>query len=285
MNGLVIEGGGRRGIFAAGVLDCLMENDIKFEYVSGVSSGAQAALDFVSGQIKRTKDVIIPADEGWTGVGFKKMFACDIDKIAYEYPYNQLPFDFDAFFGSGIHTEIVVTDCTTGGPEYICVENDEKLLLDALKASCSLPIIYQPVKIGEKEYIDGSIADAIPFERAMKYGCSRVLVVLSKPVTEAATDYSRYKYVLKRLFGKYPELLEKLSNRLERYNAQAKRLEDAAADGKVMVLRPDETYVGSFEMNTEKLNNTYDIGYLSAQNKLDDIKAFLNISGTSSPNP
>ncbi len=278
MNGLVIEGGGRRGIFAAGVLDCLTEHEVKFEYVSGVSSGAQAALDFVSGQVKRTKDVIIPADEGFHGVGFKKMFSCDIDKIAYEYPYREFPFDFETFFHSDVHTEIVVTDCSTGGPVYFCVKDDEKRLLDALKASCSLPIIYQPVKIDGKEYIDGSIADAIPFERALSLGCEKVLVVLSKPVTESATDYSRYKYVLRRIFGRYPELVERLGDRLERYNAQAKRLEEAVQAGKVLVLRPKETYVGSFEMNTEKLNRTYDIGYLSTQSRLDEIYAFLGLS-------
>ena len=45
MTGLIIEGGARRGIFTAGITDCLLENKIHFDYVAGVSAGAEVALD------------------------------------------------------------------------------------------------------------------------------------------------------------------------------------------------------------------------------------------------
>lgn len=276
MQGLVIEGGGRRDIFAAGVLDCLARNDISFEYIAGVSSGAQAALDFAAGQSERTKKVIIPPKDGWTGIGLKKMLAGDLNKIIYEYPYDRFPFDFKAFFGSEAETEIVATDCATGEPRYFSERSDEKRLLDILLASCSLPILYDKVEIDGGEYIDGSIADAIPFERALEKGCDKVLVILSKPVTEPATDYGRYKRTVRRLYGKsYPELTERLFDRIARYKAQVERLNKLVEQGRAFVLRPPETLVGSFEMNKEKLENAYLRSYSIAEDQLEAIKAFL----------
>lgn len=276
MQGLVIEGGGRRGIFAAGVLDCLAQNNISFEYIAGVSSGAQAALDFAAGQSERTKTVIIPPDDGWTGIGLKKMLAGDLNKIIYEYPYTRFPFDFDAFFSSKSEIEIVATDCATGEPGYFSERHNEKRLLDILLASCSLPVIYKQVTIDGREYIDGSIADAIPFARAMQKGCDRVLVILSKPVTEPATNYGRYKRTIRRLYGKdYPVLTERLFDRLGRYEAQCRELDALVRDGKAFVLRPPETLVGSFEMNKEKLEQAYQRSYSIAESRLDDIRAFL----------
>ena len=150
MKGLIIEGGGRRGIFAAGVLDRLVQNNISFDYIIGISSGAQAALNFVAGQSERTKKIIIPQKEGFTGVGLKKMFGGDLKKMVYEYPYGRLPFDFKAFFESDIITEIVATDCATGLPEYFREKSDETRLMEILRASCSLPVLYSKVKIDGK---------------------------------------------------------------------------------------------------------------------------------------
>lgn len=276
MHGLIIEGGGRRGIFAAGVLDCLAQHNISFEYIAGVSSGAQAALDFAAGQSERTKTVIIPPNDGWTGIGLKKMLAGDLNKIIYEYPYGRFPFDFNAFFGSSVETEIVATDCETGEAAYFSERRDEKRLLDILLASCSLPIIYNKVEIDGRSYIDGSIGDAIPFARAMEKGCDKVLVILSKPVTEPATDYGRYKRTIRRLYGReYPALTERLFDRIERYAVQCEALQALERQGRAFVLRPPETLVGSFEMNKEKLEQAYQRSYSLAEDRIGEIKAFL----------
>ena len=249
MKGLIIEGGGRRGIFAAGVLDRLAQNNIS------ISSGAQAALNFVAGQSERTKQIIIPQKEGFTGVGLKKMFGGDLKKMVYEYPYGRLPFDFKAFFESDIITEIVATDCATGLPEYFREKSDETRLMDILRASCSLPVLYSKVKIDGKEYLDGSIADALPYERAFSQGCDKLLVVMSKPVTEQATDYNRYRRTMQMVYKNYPNLTKRLLDRLERYNAQAA--------------------VGTFEMNRDKLEKGYQYAYDYAGKQIEAIKEFL----------
>lgn len=275
MKGLIIEGGGRRGIFAAGVLDRLVQNNISFDYIIGISSGAQAALNFVAGQSERTKKIIIPQKEGFTGVGLKKMFGGDLKKMVYEYPYGRLPFDFKAFFESDIITEIVATDCATGLPEYFREKSDETRLMEILRASCSLPVLYSKVKIDGKEYLDGSIADALPYERAFSQGCDKLLVVMSKPVTEQATDYNRYHRTMQMVYKNYPNLTKRLFDRLERYNAQAAAMQPYIDEGRIMTVRPERTLVGTFEMNRDKLEKGYQYAYDYAGKQIEAIKEFL----------
>ena len=275
MKGLIIEGGGRRGIFAAGVLDRLAQNNISFDYVIGISSGAQAALNFVAGQSERTKQIIIPQKEGFTGVGLKKMFGGDLKKMVYEYPYGRFPFKFKEFFESDVITEIVATDCATGLPEYFREKSNETRLMDILRASCSLPVLYSKVKIDGGEYLDGSIADAIPYERAFSQGCDKLLVIMSKPVTEQATDYNRYRRTMQMVFKNYPNLTARLLDRLERYNAQAAAMQPYIDEGKIMAIRPERTLVGTFEMNRDKLEDAYTYAYEFAGKQLETIKAFL----------
>ncbi len=278
MNGLVLEGGARRCIFTAGAVDCFMDNHIKFDYIAGVSAGAQIALNLISNQRGRSKDVILPHNDGGHGI-IQALYSSDLNKMTYEYPYDQFPFDFDAFFSSDIECEIVATSCKTGKAEYFSEKSDEKMLLDMLCASCTLPILYQSVDIGDDSYIDGSIADAIPFERALSKGCDKVLVILAKPENESATNYSKFKFAINKIYGaQYPNLVDSLLNRLDVYNAECERLYQAEKDGKVMIIRPDKTYVKSFERNTDSLESTYEIGYSSAKAQLENIKEFLGLS-------
>ncbi len=275
MNGLVLEGGARRCIFTAGVTDCFMENNLKFDYIAGVSAGAQIAVDYISNQKGRSKDVILPHNDGNHGF-IKSLYSSDLKKLTYEYPYKQYPFDFEEYFKSPIKCEIVVTNCTTGEAEYLTEKKDEQELLKKLCASCSLPFIYPSVNIDGEEYVDGSISDAIPFERALKSGCERVVVILAKPIEESATNYSKIRFAVQKKYGaKFPKLAERLLDRIERYEAETERLYKAEKEGKVFILRPDKTYVKSFERNTANLDIAYNAGYGLAKRELENIKEFM----------
>ena len=116
MTGLIIEGGARRGIFTAGITDCLLENKIHFDYVAGVSAGAEVALDFTAKQEGRSRRVIMPHRTGdFSVLGFLSM---DLDNMIYRFPYQDYPFDFDTFFASDTNCEFVATDCVTGKAKY-----------------------------------------------------------------------------------------------------------------------------------------------------------------------
>ncbi len=277
MNGLVLEGGARRCMFGAGVVDCLIDNFITFDYVAGVSAGAQIALDFLANQKGRSKSVIMPHNDSSTG--FIGRYASDIEKIAYEYPYKQFPFDFKSFFESKTVCEIVATDCKTGEAVYFSEKQNEGLLLKELCASCSLPLIYPVVKIGDSEFVDGSIADSIPFERAFEQGCDKLIVVLAKPITEAATDYGKVKFFVQKKYGiDYPVLTERLLDRYKRYNDQCERLYDYEKQGRVIIIRPHRTYVKSFERSCENLETAYSAGYNQAKSSMTEIIDFLSVN-------
>lgn len=278
MNGLVLEGGARRCIFTAGVTDCFISNFIEFDYVAGVSAGAQVALDYAAGQNGRSKAVIMPYDTENRGRKsiVKDKLACDLDKIIYEFPYKKIPFAFKAYFDSDMICEMVATNCNTGKPEYFREKSDERLLLDKLCASCSVPIVCPMVKIGGSEYLDGSISDAIPFKRAFDCGCDRVVAVLAKPVGESATDYGKYRFIVEKKYGKdYPELTEILLDRILRYQKQCDEMYEYEKAGKLKIIRPSVTYVKSYETNRENLEKAYDCGYKTAMAKMPEIKEFL----------
>ena len=180
--GLILEGGAVRGIFTAGVLDRLMEEGINFPYVIGVSAGGGNAMSYVSCQVGRTCRMInAPRNESYYGfrqfLGSGKII--NLDKMAYEYPYKQFPFDFDTYYNSGIETEYVCTCLETGEAEYFSEYEDNERLLTIAKATCSVPMLCAPVELDGKHYLDGSIADSIPIEHALEMGCDKLVIILT----------------------------------------------------------------------------------------------------------
>lgn len=275
MNGLVIEGGARRCIFAAGVLDSFDKEGIRFDYIAGVSAGAQLAMNYASGQCERSKKMIMPGGDGESGL-LQALLSADLKKLAYEYPYGKIPFDFEKYFSSPVKCEMVVTNCKTGKPEYLSERVNEKRLLDCLCASCSLPLIFPMVSIDGNEYLDGSVSDAVPFERAFSLDCDRVVCVLAKPTSEQATDYSKFSRLIKLRYGKeYPKLADVLLNRLNSYMGQMKLLDKRVAEGRALVIRPDKKYVRSFETSAERLEAGYAAGVRAAAEVMDKVALFM----------
>ena len=141
---LILEGGGTRGVFTSGVLDCLMKHQIEFPYVTGVSAGACNAVDYVSGQIGRTKACVITEDKNNSYIGLKQTLKnktlLDMDMLFERYPNEIFPFDYDAYFNSGKKCELVVTDCITGQAKYLEERNDRKRLMDICGALIGLLI-------------------------------------------------------------------------------------------------------------------------------------------------
>ena len=148
--GLILEGGAVRGIFTAGVLDRLMENGIYLPYVIGVSAGGTNALSYRARQMGRTAR-LMNAPKAETYYGFRQFFSShkliDLDKMCYEYPYKQFPLDFDTYFGSEIQSEYACTCCETGEVEFMSEGEDENRLMTICKATCSIPMLCEPVEL------------------------------------------------------------------------------------------------------------------------------------------
>lgn len=263
--GLILEGGAVRGIFTAGVLDRLMENGIYFPYVIGASAGGSNALSYRARQIGRTARLMnAPKNETYYGfrqfMGSRKLI--DLDKMCYEYPYNQFPLDFDTYFKSDMTTEYVCTCCETGKAEYFTEESDEKRLLTICKATCSIPMLCEPVELDGNHYLDGSIADSIPIERALENGCDRVVIVLTKPEAKVApTEYKKFKSVLGAMYKKYPAFVDACMDRTERYEKEAALMRKMQENGKAFVIRPTDISISKFERDSHKIKEFYRHGY------------------------
>lgn len=277
--GLVLEGGARRGLFGAGILDRFIENGIEFPYIIGVSAGAQAAMNFVSRQSGRTKFMLLPQFEDRVSVlPMREIFSRELYKTIHTYAYERFPFDFKTFFASETKCEIAATDCGSGGAEYFSETSDEKRFLDTVLASCSVPPVFSRVMIDGREYVDGCVADSVPFERAFEQGCDKVIIILTKPKSEPATDYRKMRVVLTKLYEQsYPELLSAMMDRFDRYNEAASRMEQYAESGKALILRPEKTYAKAFDTNPERLENAYQAGIKTADDRLREICEFAEI--------
>ena len=239
--GMVLEGGAARGVFTAGVLDYLMEREIYFSHVIGVSAGCCNGVDYVSRQIGRSRDCMIHKDkkEGYIGAGvlFKKHCLFDMDRVFDEYPNHLFPFDFDTYENSEMTAEWVVTNCLTGKAEYLDERSDRKKLMDICRASSSLPVLSPMVEIDKIPYLDGGIADSIPIRRLLSFGNEKNVIILTRNPGYRKKPFSRAaKRFYERVLKDYPELLKALKHRYLIYNRTIERIEKMEEEGKVFVI-------------------------------------------------
>ena len=276
---LVLEGGGTRGVFTAGVLDYLMEKEVKFPYVIGVSAGACNAIDYVSKQIGRTKDCTINQDRKNRYIGtkdaLKKGYLFDMDRLFDEYPNRLFPFDFDTYFASDIQCEVVVTNCLTGEAMYLSEKQDRERLLTICRASSSIPLISPVVDVDGIPCVDGGVADSVPLIHSMKLGHQKNVVVLTrnKGYRKKAPGKSRLLYTA--ALKKYPNLLNALLNRYRNYNRVMELVEKWEEEGHIFVIRPEVEPVSRTEQNVEKLTEFYDHGYQLMKQRMEEMQAYL----------
>ena len=276
---LVLEGGGTRGVFTAGVLDYLMEKEVKFPYVIGVSAGACNAIDYVSKQIGRTKDCTIIQDRKNRYIGtkdaLKKGYLFDMDRLFDEYPNRLFPFDFDTYFASDIQCEVVVTNCLTGEAMYLSEKQDRERLLTICRASSSIPLISPVVDVDGIPCVDGGVADSVPLIHSMKLGHQKNVVVLTrnKGYRKKAPGKSRLLYTA--ALKKYPNLLNALLNRYRNYNRVMELVEKWEEEGHIFVIRPEVEPMSRTEQNVEKLTEFYDHGHQLMKQRMEEMQAYL----------
>lgn len=263
--GLVLEGGAVRGIFTAGVLDYLMEQECYFPYVIGVSAGACNAVDYVSRQIDRTRKCLMP-QEGEDGfINFKSVVKnrslFDMEKLFDLYPNEIIPFDYETYFRSTIHCELVVTNCQTGKAEYLGERSSRERLMKICRASSSIPIAAPMVMIDGTPYLDGGIADSIPILRSLKSGHKKNVVVLTRNLGYRKKPPRKSRAVYHAAFKGYPEFYQAICKRAYYYNKTLSYVEKWEKEGKVFVLRPSLPELSRTESRPEMLQEFYQHGY------------------------
>ena len=277
--GLILEGGGQRGVFTAGALNLLMEKEILFSNVYGVSAGACNAVDYTAGQMGRTKKCMNTSDKAYRYVSLKNIIKSrslfDMDMLFDKLPNKYIPFDYDAYFNSKVTCELVATNCITGKAEYFRENEDKKQLMDICRASSSLPLASPMVEINGIPYLDGGIADSIPLNRSIKMGNQKHVLILTRNYGYRKTISHKNNALVLSAYRKYPNLAYAILRRPTVYNRCMDTIEKLEKMGKIFVIRPDIGVVTRTERNIEKLEAFYQHGYDTMGKRLDEMYQYL----------
>lgn len=277
---LVLEGGGMRGLFTAGVLDCFLSQNLTFSHVFGISAGACHAASFLSGQKGRNLAVNTSFLDNWRYMSLRSLLLTrsyfGMDFMFDEIPNRLIPFDYESFFASEAVFQIGTTDCQTGKARFFDKEALERNMT-ILRASCSLPLISPIVRFREYKLLDGGIADPIPVRRALEVGPDRAVIVLTRNREYRKEGLSKAEWALMKVaYKKYPALLSTLSRRHETYNDTLEFIEGLEESGQAIVIRPTRPLdVDRYEKDPKKLCALYQAGYEDAHAMLETIRSFI----------
>lgn len=265
---LVLEGGGLRGVFTCGVLDCFMDNGLRFPFTVGVSAGACNGLSYMSGQRGRAKASNIDLMDKHRYVGFRYLLTqgCIMDyKLLFEdFPEKIIPYDYEAYFSSTDRFVMVTTNCLTGKAEYFEEKSDSKRVMAIVRASSSLPYVTKITYVDGVPMLDGGIADPIPVEYVQSQGYESMVIILTR--NKGYRKNERQMPVPKIIYRKYPELRKTLARRNAQYNRTMEMIERFEEEGKITVIRPVKPIeVDRMEKDTDKLRALYQEGYELAE--------------------
>ena len=268
-SGLILEGGGMRGVFTCGVLDNLMERGIRFPYTIGVSAGACNGLSYMSNQKGRAKYSNIDLLEKHRYIGIKQLITkgniMDFDLLFDEFPNKIIPYNYQAYAQCSERYEMVTTDCTTGKACYYDEKNDPDRIIDIVRASSSLPFVCPIAYVDNRPMLDGGIADSIPLLRARQLGYDNNVVVLTR--NKGYRKSARPTTVPFFMYRKYPALRQAIQERNALYNSQMDMIETLEERGEITVIRPlQPIVVDRMERDTSKLLDLYNQGYNIAAN-------------------
>lgn len=279
-NGLVMEGGGMRGIYTSAVLDYFLEKNLEFDYTIGVSAGAINAASFISKQKERTKNVLITytGDSRYMGIGniIKEGNFFSTDFAYNQIPNKLIPFDYDTFFNSNSVFKIGTTNCNTGKAEFFEKNSfNTNSIMDVVRASGSLPFLSKMVNINGTPYLDGGISDSIPIKKAIEDGCCKLVLILTRPKGYRKKP-SKFGFIADICYKNKPLLADILKKRYQIYNETLEYIESLEANNEIFVIRPSESVeISRLEKNSLKLENLYKLGLRDAETYFDKMKEFL----------
>lgn len=275
--GLVLEGGGVRGIYTAGVLDVFMEHGVTFDGVIGVSAGAIHGCSYLANQKGRSiryykkycNDPRFMSFKSWMKTG---------DIVGADFCYRQLPdeldvYDHEAFYKNTSAFFVTCSNVETGKAEYIQI-TDMKTQIDFLRASASLPYFSRIVEINGKKYLDGGCTDSIPVEAFLNMGYEKNVVVLTRDA--AYRKEPEMPLMSKLCYRKFPAFTNALLNRHTSYNQTVEKIVELEKQERIFVIRPAQPLnIGRMEKDPENVQRVYDIGYADGQKYLHDMLAWL----------
>lgn len=280
--GLVVEGGGMKCAYNAGILDRFLDEDIHFDYCIGVSAGSANVGSYLAGQRGRnlrfyTTHITLPEYMGVrnflrTGqfFGLQFIYATLTNSTGAD------PIDYPAIMANPSEYELVATDAETGEATYLNKYDLKQDDYTAIMASCALPALCRPVSYNGHLYYDGGVADSIPVERAFAQGCDRVVVVLSNP-RSYVKQKEGFRFAYAPLLRKYPKLLSAVDNRHLMYRQNIADVNAHEKDGSAFVFAPTIDHdLSAFCKNAKTEQELYDLGVKDFNDQLYNLKQFLH---------
>lgn len=277
--GLVLEGGGLRDLFTAGILDVMMDADLHFDGIIGVSAGATFGCNYKSHQRGRTLRYNKSMAKDWRYCSVKSWIKTG-DLVGAEFAYHILPTEIDIFDNETFQRDptefcVVCTDANSGNPVYHRIPSFDYNGLEWLRASASLPIVSRPVPVDGFTLLDGGISDSIPLKYWQSQGYERNVVILTQP-----SGFTKKRTRLIPLFNifcrKYPAITAAMERRHLMYNDQLAYLAQEKKKGNTLVLCPKSPLkIGRTEMNPEKMQAVYNHGVEYGKAHLQEIRQFL----------
>lgn len=278
--GLVLEGGGMRGLYTAGVLDVFLAENIWPDGVIGVSAGAIHGCSYMSEQLGRSVRYNLKYANDKRYMSFKSWLKTG-NIFNVDFCYNTLPnelsvYDYDTFEKNAAKVPFYVgcSNVETGKAEYIkCT--DFRTQMDAMRASASLPLVSKIVEYDGMKLLDGGTCDSIPVAFFKSIGYEKNIVVLTRPEGYEKKPDKTIK-VLEKVYSDYPEYVQACKERHEEYNKSLQYIEHYEKEGKIFVIRPSRNIkISRLEKNKDKLKYMYKMGHYDAKSKLKELKKFM----------
>lgn len=278
-SGLILEGGGMRGVYTAGVLEYFLEKELFLPYVIGVSAGACQGSSYVARQPGRNKQVTIDYVRHQDYISYKNLLfkkeLFGMDFIFDKLPNELVPFDFETFNSAAEKFLVGTTDCITGEPVYFDKNDMPEDFLKIIRASSTLPFMAPAIEFQGRTLMDGGIADPIPIRKAMADGVVRNVIVLTKPKGYRKKK-SSLSWLPRYVYKEYKGLHTALETRYKLYNETLDYIEELEAKNEVFVIRPSKDLkVGRVERNPDKLSQLYEVGFVDAKESFGELKDWL----------
>ena len=278
---LVLEGGAFRGLYTAGVLDCLMDNKININNVLGISAGGLNGANYVAGNRGRSAVGILKNRdnprfvgvrafmESGSIVGFKVMFE-DFDEI------QQL--NEDRLFNSTRNLYVGCTNVETGELDYLSNHLGKETFFKALQATSSMPLLSSMVEIDGQHYLDGGCNSKFPIDFALEHNMKKIVVVSTRPLSYKRKEIPPEFFLERTFYNRYPKFIEALKRTNNKYNEDTLKIEEMASKGEVFLIEPSEPVdISRLEKDVNKLVDLYELGYKDATNKMEALKTYLGL--------
>ena len=280
--GLIVEGGGMKCAYSAGVLDIFLDEQFQFDYCIGVSAGSANCASFLAGQRERNLRYYTTHTKDPKYFGIKNLLTSG-SLFGLQYIYGDMtneggidPLDYDAYYENPTDTYIAATDALTGQPYYFNKNEVERNAYQPIMASCALPVACRPIRYQGHTFFDGGVSDSIPIAHALEQGCDRIVILFSKPKGYRMQPQGlRAGYTL-ALRHKYPKMVEALNRRHEMYNAEMEQVDALIREGKVLAFHPSaDIHTGTYAVDPIINRQLYDNGLQDAQERKKEVKDFL----------